>query len=91
MRLSRSNKQNRNSLALAFAIPVVGMLFVMLISQYEPFGKYSMLYSDMYHRIIPSLWSSAAVFWQGRACCIPGAWAWAWTIWASSPIIWHRR
>lgn len=41
------------SLALAFAIPCVGMLAVMLISQYEPFGKYSMLYSDMYHQYYP--------------------------------------
>ena len=31
----------------------MGMLFVMLISQYEPFGKYSMLYSDMYHQYYP--------------------------------------
>ena len=38
---------------LAFAIPCVGMLFVMLISQYVPFGKYSMLYSDMYHQYYP--------------------------------------
>ena len=29
------------------------MLFVMLISQYEPFGNYSMLYSDMYHQYYP--------------------------------------
>ncbi|MGM9550443.1 MAG: YfhO family protein [Faecousia sp.] len=39
--------------ALAFAMPCVGMLFVMLISKYEPFGKYSMLYSDMYHQYYP--------------------------------------
>ena len=42
-----------NYLALAFAIPCVGMLFVMLVSQYAPFGKYSMLYSDMYHQYYP--------------------------------------
>ena len=42
-----------NALALAFAIPVLGMLFVMLVSKYEPFGKYSMLYSDMYHQYYP--------------------------------------
>ena len=40
----------RNYLALAFLLPCVGMLFVMMISKYEPFGKYSMLYCDMYHR-----------------------------------------
>ena len=42
-----------NSLALAFAIPCVGMLFVMMISRFAPFGKYSMLYSDMYHQYYP--------------------------------------
>ena len=39
--------------ALAFAFPFAGMLMVMLVSQYEPFGKYSMLYSDMYHQYFP--------------------------------------
>ena len=29
------------------------MLFVMLVSGYEPFGEYSMLYSDMYHQYYP--------------------------------------
>lgn len=38
---------------LAFLIPFVGMLMVMLISQYRPFGKFSMLYSDMYHQYYP--------------------------------------
>ena len=42
-----------NPLAMAFAFPLLGMLFVMLISQYEPFGQYSMLYSDMYHQYYP--------------------------------------
>ena len=51
MKLSRNRKLNY--LSLAFAIPCVGMLFVMLISQYEPFGSYSMLYSDMYHQYYP--------------------------------------
>ena len=46
-------KQNRKFLALAFAIPFVGMLFIMLVSGYEPFGKYSMLYSDMFHQYYP--------------------------------------
>ncbi len=49
MRLSQKRKYN----VLAFAIPCVGMLFVMLVSQYKPFGKYSMLYSDMYHQYYP--------------------------------------
>ena len=42
-----------NNLAIAFAIPFFGMLMVMLASKYEPFGKYSMLYSDMYHQYYP--------------------------------------
>ena len=53
MKLSQPSKFRRYALALSFAIPCVGMLFVMLISQYEPFGKYSMLYSDMYHQYYP--------------------------------------
>ena len=46
-------KRRINYLALAFLIPFLGMLFVMLFSQFEPFGKYSMLYSDMYHQYYP--------------------------------------
>ena len=42
-----------NYTALAFFLPCFGMLFVMMISKYEPFGKYSMLYSDMYHQYYP--------------------------------------
>ena len=53
MRLSHNNKYKCNCLALAFLGPFLGMLFVMLISRYEPFGKYSMLYSDMYHQYYP--------------------------------------
>ena len=53
MKINRGRARKCSSLALAFAIPCVGMLFVMLISQYEPFGNYSMLYSDMYHQYYP--------------------------------------
>ncbi len=53
MKLTRQKPVKYNALALAFAIPCLGMLFVMLISKYEPFGKYSMLYSDMYHQYYP--------------------------------------
>ncbi len=53
MKLSRQGRFKWNFLALAFAIPFGGMLLVMLISQYEPFGRYSMLYSDMYHQYYP--------------------------------------
>ena len=53
MKLTQKTWATKRYLALAFALPCVGMLFVMLISQYEPFGKYSMLYSDMYHQYYP--------------------------------------
>ncbi len=53
MKLPQGKHIKLNFLALAYAIPCVGMLFVMLISQYEPFGNYSMLYSDMYHQYYP--------------------------------------
>ena len=53
MNLTRDKNRKLNPLALAFSIPCVGMLFVMLISRYEPFGDYSMLYSDMYHQYYP--------------------------------------
>lgn len=54
MNLSRRRAGRQfNYLALAFLIPFVGMLLVMLISGYKPFGKYSMLYSDMYHQYYP--------------------------------------
>ena len=54
MKLSNGKQPKKiNCLALAFAIPCVGMLVFMLIAQCEPFGKYSMLYSDMYHQYYP--------------------------------------
>ncbi|MDY3771999.1 MAG: YfhO family protein, partial [Candidatus Faecousia sp.] len=53
MRLPDPRKQKINFTALAFLFPFVGMLMVMLISGYKPFGSYSMLYSDMYHQYYP--------------------------------------
>ena len=53
MNRSRNISFKWNALTLAFLIPFGGMLFVMLISQYEPFGQYSILYSDMYHQYYP--------------------------------------
>ena len=38
---------------IAFGIPVVGMLVLMMVSGAEPFGQNSMLYSDMYHQYYP--------------------------------------
>ncbi len=53
MKLSQRKPIHWNYYWLAFGIPCVGMLFVMLISRFEPFGDYSMLYSDMYHQYYP--------------------------------------
>ena len=53
MKRIQEKKRKGINLALAFAIPSVGMLFVMLCSRYEPFGNISMLYSDMYHQYYP--------------------------------------
>ena len=51
LKIPRMKKWNYS--ALAFAMPFFGMLFIMLVSQYQPFGQYSMLYSDMYHQYYP--------------------------------------
>ena len=55
MKLSNplTRKWKWNFTVLSFATPCVGMLVVMLISGYIPFGKTSMLYSDMYHQYYP--------------------------------------
>ena len=39
--------------ALAFLIPFCGMLMVMLVNGYHPFGARAMLYSDCYHQYYP--------------------------------------
>ena len=53
MKLTRISNWKQRYLALAFAIPFFGMLLLMLVNGYAPFGSYSMLYSDMYHQYYP--------------------------------------
>ncbi len=53
MDLRKLKKTQWNYLAIAFAIPVVCMLGVMIAAGAEPFGNSSMLYSDMYHQYYP--------------------------------------
>ena len=53
MDLRKIKKLNINYLWIAFLIPVVGMLGVMITAKAEPFGQNSMLYSDMYHQYFP--------------------------------------
>ena len=53
MNLSNKSRFCIHTLGAAFLIPFLGMLFIMAVSGYEPFGDYSMLYSDMYHQYYP--------------------------------------
>lgn len=53
MKRQKLSPRRGRYLALAFAIPFAGMLLVMLLCGYAPFGKHSMLYSDMYHQYYP--------------------------------------
>ena len=54
MKLPQAKREKKwNYPALGFVFPFVGMLVFMAVSQCEPFGKYSMLYSDMYHQYYP--------------------------------------
>ncbi len=53
MKLTLLNKRRMNYTILAFLLPFLGMLSIMLIGGYSPFGKLSMLYSDMYHQYYP--------------------------------------
>jgi len=53
MDLRKIKKVKINYLWIAFLIPVVGMLGVMIPAGAEPFGQNSMLYSDMYHQYYP--------------------------------------
>ena len=53
MKLTQSSPKKWIYNILAFAIPFVGMLIVMLVGECSPFGQKSMLYSDMYHQYFP--------------------------------------
>ena len=39
--------------ALSFLIPFVAMTVVLYVNKYSPFGKLTLLYSDMYHQYFP--------------------------------------
>lgn len=53
MKQTQLNKFCHNYKLLAFLFPFCGILLMMIISGYTPFGQYSMLYSDMYHQYYP--------------------------------------
>ena len=50
----RQSKPRHLYTVLAFLIPFVGMLMLLMFGGYEPFGDdRSLLYSDMYHQYYP--------------------------------------
>ncbi len=54
MKLPQIKQMKWNYLALAFLLPFIGLLLMMLLAWYQPFGSTrSMLYSDMYHQYFP--------------------------------------
>ena len=53
MKLPQFKQIKWNYLALAFGIPVLGILIIMLCKGCTPFGTASFLYSDMYHQYYP--------------------------------------
>ena len=74
MKLPENNRIKWNYVALAFAIPTTLMLIIYIICGYEPFGKYSLLYSDMYHQYYPffyafrnALLSGESLLWNWSA------------------------
>ena len=53
MKLPHIKKPKINYCVLAFLLPLLGMFLVMIFRGFIPFGKVSMLYSDMYHQYYP--------------------------------------
>ena len=53
MRLNVKKQINWNYTLLSFLVPMLGMFMVMIVRGFEPFGKTTMLYSDMYHQYYP--------------------------------------
>ena len=53
MNLQSFKKVKPNYILLAFLLPLFGLFAVMAVRGFIPFGKTSMLYSDMYHQYYP--------------------------------------
>ena len=69
-----SQKPKLHALPLAFAVPCVGMLIVMIVSGYEPFGDSAILYSDNYHQYFPFFKAFRAHLRSG------GSLLWSWDV-----------
>ena len=53
MNLAETKKPRLNFVGLAFAMPTTLVLILLFITSAEPFGSYTLLYSDMYHQYYP--------------------------------------
>ena len=53
MKTKQLSNKKTNYLAWSFCIPFGGMLIIMLLNGFSPFGTSSMLYSDCYHQYFP--------------------------------------
>ena len=53
MKKIQLKSNTRLFLVLSFLLPILGMSIMMIVRGFEPFGKVSMLYSDMYHQYYP--------------------------------------
>ncbi len=67
MKLPETNRVKWNYVGLAFVIPTALMLIVYIICGYEPFGKYSLLYSDMYHQYYPFFYAFRKALLSGES------------------------
>ena len=74
MKLPENNRVKWNYVGLAFAIPTALMLIVYIICGYEPFGKYSLLYSDMYHQYYPFFYAFRKALLSGESLL------WNWSV-----------
>ena len=53
MNLAETKKPRLDFVGLAFAMPTTLVLILLFITSAEPFGSYTLLYSDMYHQYYP--------------------------------------
>ena len=53
MNTNRLKQKKSHCLAWSFGIPFFGMLIIMFLNEFTPFGNSSMLYSDCYHQYFP--------------------------------------
>ncbi len=70
----RPNGRKWNYLGLSFAFPAGLMLILMFVSGAEPFGKQTMLYSDMFHQYYPFFYAYRDAIRSGKGLL------WNWSV-----------